>query len=111
MHSEVYNKTERQNQQFTSSQKEFGVSQTRFYSAKLSDMYLRRESDQYYVYVLGKNGDPISGQSVEVKAVHKNNTQEPCTETLVTDKRGRVHLGTLNDINRITAKQTKSSGR
>lgn len=106
--SSVFNKTEDQHQALTSTSKVFENDSSNNFGVKMQDVYLRREGDQYFLLTLGKNGDPLSGKQLEVTAVHKNNTMEPFTESLVSDKNGKVGLGTLKDINNIEA--TSSGG-
>lgn len=67
----------------------------------MQDVYLRREGNQYYLLTLGKNGDALGGKMLEVTATHKNNSMEPFSEMLMSDKNGKVGLGTLKDINNI----------
>ena len=57
----------------------------------------------YFVYVLGRNGEPEANLSVTVSAWHKDFSTEAQSITQTTDKQGRVGLGQLKDICRISA--------
>jgi 5-hydroxyisourate hydrolase-like protein (transthyretin family) len=67
-------------------------------------MFLKREIDEYFIYVLGINGDPIAKKTLEVSAFHMDKNEH--IQTLVTNKKGRVALGSLANINNISATLT-----
>jgi hypothetical protein len=38
----------------------------------MTSTYLRKEAENYFIYVLGKNGEVRSGQTVKVMCTHRD---------------------------------------
>ena len=68
-------------------------------------MYLRKIGGDYFIYVLGRNGEPQVKTDINVNAFHKDFDNGNHTN-LKTDKEGKVGLGSLKDIKNITANCT-----
>src|SRR6185312_7251118 len=65
-------------------------------------LYLARAAAGYVVYALGKSGEPRAQRPVSVVIVHRWSRIELTCE-LATDAHGRIELGELPGIQRITA--------
>ena len=71
-------------------------------------LYLARTAAGYVISALGKSGEPRAQRSVSVVLVHRWTRME-LTFELATDAQGRVELGELPGIDRITATFGQSS--
>ena len=71
-------------------------------NAGKTHLFLRREEESYYLYHLGKNGEPISGTELDVSILYiwKRDRE---TSQVVTDEKGRVKLGLLNGVTLVEA--------
>jgi len=72
-------------------------------------MYLRYVNGGYEINVLGKNGEPKPGMELSINLEHeyiKNLYNK--NFVLETDKNGKVQLGNLENVNRISAKLVAS---
>ena len=69
-------------------------------STRISELYLRRINRQYYVYALGRNGEPQTNGTIQVRVKHKDYESE-VQESLNLDKHGRVGLGHLKDVDKV----------
>jgi hypothetical protein len=66
------------------------------------DVYLRLTGGNYYLHLLGKNGEPLSGKVLNVKLKHKYLTSSNHSSVeLKTTEEGTVKLGALKDIRSI----------
>jgi hypothetical protein len=65
-------------------------------------LHLARTSSGWVLYLLGKSGEPGAGRVVNVSVQHRSVTWE-LNVTLETDARGRIELGALAGITRLTA--------
>jgi hypothetical protein len=72
-------------------------------------MYLRKVGPDYFVYVLGRNGEPQVKADVSITSHHKDFSDSHSTY-LKTDKLGKVGLGNLKDITSISA-NIKNGGK
>jgi len=63
----------------------------------MSDAYLRKVNGEYHVLILGKNGEAVDGKKVNVKINHRISGDKGHFE-LVTDQKGEIHLGKLEDV-------------
>lgn len=66
-------------------------------------MYLRRHGKDYFIYALGRNGEALPNIEIEVMAYHKDFQDKQKIHKVMTDKKGKVGLGELKDINRVYA--------
>lgn len=65
----------------------------------MSDIYLRKEQGDYYLYLLGKNGEPKKNVNVNIKLIHLQLGSHSDTNTnITTNKNGKIKLGHLNKI-------------
>jgi hypothetical protein len=69
---------------------------------KIEDIHFNRDNGVYYLDVLGKNGELRGDRAVNVDIKHKD-FREIIHVSLKTDPKGRIKLGTLEDIASITA--------
>ena len=68
-------------------------------------MFLRREKGEYYLYLLGKNGETRPQTNVQLQVVHKAMVQDSeQTYYCNTGKEGRVKLGKLKRVVGLRAK-------
>ena len=68
---------------------------------------MRRIGRDNFVFLLGRNGEPISNQKIEIGVFHKDyspTSPNQVSQSLTTDVEGKVGLGPLIDIERVTAK-------
>jgi hypothetical protein len=65
------------------------------------ECYLRKLKDDYYFYVLGKNGEPLSNVNVSITFSHRIFTNRSSTAALHTDDDGKIKLGPLSNITSI----------
>ena len=63
----------------------------------VADAYLRREKGNYNVYFLGRNGEPVAKQEVDLTLRHVMRHDDLRTK-LVTNKDGCIHLGKLSGV-------------
>lgn len=64
----------------------------------MSDIYLRKENGDYYLYLLGKNGEPKKNVNVTIKMVHRKLGLKENTTNITTDKNGKIKLGHLKKV-------------
>jgi hypothetical protein len=67
------------------------------------DCHLRKFKNEYFYYVLGKNGEPLADVNVLFNLNHSIYSQNYGNITLVTDDEGKINLGALEDISHFTA--------
>jgi hypothetical protein len=62
--------------------------------------YLKKVKDNYHVFILGKNGEPLAKQNVSLSMTHriKGQTNRHHTTKKLTNKQGAVNLGQLIDV-------------
>lgn len=70
-------------------------------SPTISELYLRRIDKQYYIYQLGRNGEPQTQGAIAVKVSHKD--FEAASQVLQLDKWGKVGLGRLENVEKVAA--------
>lgn len=63
----------------------------------LHEFYLKKIGFDYFIYCLGKNGEPLSNQKIRIEIHHKDfpDISSKHDQTLTLDKTGRVKLGPL----------------
>jgi len=62
----------------------------------MSELFLRKEGGEYFIYLLGKNGEPRSNVNIKIKVMHRKFIKfGEVNEVLTTDKEGKVKLGHL----------------
>jgi hypothetical protein len=71
-------------------------------SDEIVDFHLLRNADQFVFEILGLTGEVRERQVVQVELKHQA-FQRPITETLQSDESGRVYLGSLTEIEQVTA--------
>jgi hypothetical protein len=102
---EVFNITQQTTQKFTAA-RSFNV-QTQANSFNMCDLFLKKEGVDYFVQVLGKNGEPRPDVALQFNLIHKwfnpMNGYNPGNIQLTTDKDGRVKLGHLKKVAGLTA--------
>ena len=64
---------------------------------KVEDLYLTKITGQYFLDVLGKTGELRAGRPVQFTIKHRDFT-DPVQVALQTSMKGRIKLGTLDDI-------------
>ena len=63
----------------------------------MADLYLKKKDQNYYIYVLGKNGEPKEKVSVEVTLHHSIYSYLNLPkDILITDSDGKVKIGNLS---------------
>ena len=74
----------------------------------MNELYLRKEKGEFYIYLLGKNGEPKSSVNVNVRFAHPHLIDNNDMKKIVlkTDKEGKVKLGHLKKIVGLTAEVT-----
>ena len=90
-----------------------GVSETRSFSevitlrdregsAAKTHFFVRKEAADYFLYHLGKNGEPVCGTEVSVALLYiwKRDRE---THSLATDEKGRINLGPLAGVTLVEA--------
>ena len=101
MEAQVQNVTKKKLETFTASSQTFQMTEHRD-SSRISELYLRRINKEYFVYALGRNGEPQTNGTIEVRVKHKDYESE-VRESLSIGKHGRVGLGLLKDVERVHA--------
>jgi hypothetical protein len=96
METEIFNITLQKTEKFSES-KTFAVTCHKS-NTNMSEIYLRKEKSDYYVYIFGKNGEPKSNIPVSVSMQHTKFAQMRADSNLVTDKEGKIKLGHLKNI-------------
>jgi hypothetical protein len=71
-------------------------------SDKIEDLHLAKFGDEYVVELLGRTDEPRPDRPVQLAFKH-HDFKELVQTTLKTDARGRVSLGRLTDIDRLSA--------
>ncbi|CDW90653.1 UNKNOWN [Stylonychia lemnae] len=95
--TELYNVTLQQNQSFSAA--ETFTIQTHQYDKNMIDAYLRKENGEYFIYVLGKNGEPKPKVSVNLMMMSLVLMKRGERNfTLITDANGVIKLGHLKKI-------------
>ena len=72
-------------------------------SERVARMFVRRDENRWLVDALGRNGETVAHQPVNVAFRHRYGT-EPIRQTLQTDAAGRLVLGELPLISEFTLK-------
>lgn len=67
-----------------------------------SETFLRQVDGEYHYLARGKNGEPIPGLLVEFSFMHRY-YYEKVTKTLKTDREGTIYLGSLKNIEIVSA--------
>lgn len=70
-------------------------------SAQIGDFYLQRTAGRFHVLVLGRNGEPIAGTSLNLAVKHLD-FRNPIQFWLATNAQGVAELGELRDVDTIT---------
>lgn len=68
----------------------------------LHELYLKQIGADYFIYCLGKNGEPLRNQKVNINVKHID-YQEAIHHTLTLDTMGRVKLGPLSGVEKVHA--------
>ena len=84
--------------------------ETKNYTLAFYESYLRKLRGNYYFYVLGKNGEPLSDISVNFTLTHKYITSQTEVASLSTDADGKVNLWSLTNINTVSTYFNGSNG-
>ena len=71
----------------------------------MNELYLRKENQDYYLYLLGKNGEPQSKVNVSLKVIHLEMFRQSESKIipLISDKEGKIKLGPLKKVMAISA--------
>jgi len=69
---------------------------------RIEDLHLARFGEDYVLELLGRTGEPRPDRPVRLSLMNQY-FRQPVQVTLKSDVRGRVHLGSLADINSVTA--------
>ena len=69
---------------------------------KISDFFFKKIGKDNFIFVLGRNGEPIKNQEIEIHVKHKD-FKDHISQNLTTDLEGKVCLGPLIDIEKISA--------
>eukprot|EP00347_Sterkiella_histriomuscorum_P016748 403352004 len=79
--------------------------QTHQYDKNMTELYLRKQQGDFYLYLLGKNGEPKPKQTISVQFAHLYFPQDSIESSvsLITDQEGKVKLGNLKKIAMIRA--------
>jgi len=93
--TQVQNSTTRKMQDFAAENSFELVSMSS--NQNVADAYLRREKGNYNVYFLGRNGEPVAKQEVDLTLRHVSRNDNITTK-LVTNKDGCIHLGKLAGV-------------
>jgi hypothetical protein len=99
--TEIKNISKRTSEKFSNSHKIMLA--TNNHDLRFYDCYFRKFKGEYYYYLLGKNGEPITGASVSFTFEHKVFNLESKDLMLDTDQDGKINLGHLTDINNVSA--------
>jgi hypothetical protein len=75
---------------------------------KIEDLHLAKFGAEYVIEMLGRTGEPRPDRPVQLAFKH-HDFKELISTTLKTDARGRVNLGPLTDIDRLSAVSTEGS--
>jgi len=70
-------------------------------TATVGDLHLLRADGKYILEMLGRNGEPLSERPVALRLKHRD-FKRTVDVSLKTDARGRIWLGALKDIARIS---------
>ena len=74
----------------------------------MNDIFLRKENTDYYIYVLGKNGESKPNAHLSLMFGNmKFINQSQQTIKLLTDKDGKAKLGPLKNIKYVEASATQ----
>lgn len=71
-------------------------------SEEIADVHLLKDGDQFVLEILGLTGEARTQQVVQVSLKHAW-FQQPISEFLQSDETGRIRLGTLDNIDKVTA--------
>ncbi|OMJ71756.1 hypothetical protein SteCoe_29951 [Stentor coeruleus] len=96
-------KTEYTSNYSTSLNKSLGVQKT-------SSLFLNFSNDSYLLELKGCNGEPVTKQRVSVSISHAHWNRE-FKQALQTNDQGKIFLGPLNNISKITATVESDQGR
>jgi len=71
MSTEIYNGTLDKLVPFSTSTKSFRV---RYYdnSNNINELFLKKNNKDYFIFMLGKNGEPQIGKNLKVEVMHKD---------------------------------------
>jgi hypothetical protein len=69
---------------------------------KTEDLHLARFGPEYVIELLGRTGEVRADRAVQLAFKHRD-FRQPVPVTLKSDMHGRIHLGTLADIEHVTA--------
>jgi hypothetical protein len=79
-------------------------------SDRIKDLFLSRVDGKYIVQLLGRSGEPVTGQHLNIK-IQRPNFKNSRSFTLKTDQSGRVELGPLDGVMSITARTAENHQR
>ena len=104
MATSLHNVTLNEKQAFKATKKTIHVKNNQR-NTLLSELYFRKIGQNFFVYMLGKNGEAKANRQILIYAKHKDFDKTEEYE-LFTDKEGKVGLGQLNNILWIKAEVT-----
>jgi hypothetical protein len=79
-------------------------------SDRIKDLFLSRLDEKYIVQLLGRSGEPVTGQHLNI-VIQRPNFKNSRSFTLKTNQSGRVELGSLDGIMSITARTADNHQR
>jgi len=68
----------------------------------MNELYFKKQDGNYYVFLLGKNGEPKPGVNIRVTVRHLKYPASP-QEIIKTDAEGKVKLGHLKNVREVEA--------
>ena len=77
-------------------------------SEKVEDLHFAKMNDEYVIELFGRTGEPKVDRPVQISVKHRD-FRRPVNVTLKTDPRGRIVLGELRDIAKVTATGPEST--
>jgi len=77
---------------------------------KIEDLHLRHVDGKYFLEVLGKNGEPRFDRPIQLTFKHRH-FRRVIDASLQTDKNGRIELGSLKDMDTLTAKGVEGTSK
>jgi prolyl oligopeptidase PreP (S9A serine peptidase family) len=108
MEGGVMNNTTHSMDNWTSPERTFLIQNHRS-SHRICEMYLRKVGQDYFVHVLGRNGEAQKNNGVITTCYHKDHQATAKQTSLITDQDGKIGIGPLKDITRVTAKCRNSN--
>jgi hypothetical protein len=106
--TEVQNISKRNSEKLTNSHQIMLA--TNNHNLSFYDCYFRKFKGEYYYYLLGKNGEPITGATISFTFEHNVFNIKPKDLMLDTDQDGKINLGHLSDINYVSTNFSGPNG-